>query len=125
MGRFDSAIASATRLIEKNGQVVTWRRIVDGAADDETPWKPGNADQIDQEVAIVFLPESRVGFEFLALITNTEVPRGKLIGLMAPQDFIPTLKDIVVRDGTPMALRYVDVIAPNGTPILYTLGFDL
>lgn len=124
MGQFDSAIAAAIRLIEKNGQTVTWRRVIDGAPADDTPWKPTAAALDEQDVKIVFLPENRVGFEFLALMQNSETPRGKLMGLMAAGDFVPTLKDVVVRDGVQLGLRYIDVLAPDGTPILYTIGFD-
>lgn len=125
MSRFSSAIATAARLIAKNGQTVTWRRVIDGGADDATPWKPSAADLQDTDVSMVFLPENRVGFEFLALLRGTEVPQTKVVGLMAAQDFVPTLKDVVIRDGVPMALRYIDVLAPDGAPIFYTIGFDV
>jgi hypothetical protein len=126
MGQFDRAIATAKRLIAKNGQTVTWRKTQDGVpADGAKPWKPGTTVVVDYSVPIVFLPESRVGFEFLAMLANTEVPKGKLTGLMAaPADFVPTLKDIVIRGGETYSIRTLDPLAPNGDVILYTIGFD-
>lgn len=126
MGQFDRAIATAKRLIEKNGQVVTWRKTEDGTAPDGSkPWKPGTTVVTDYPVSIVFLPESRVGYEFLAMLANTEVPKGKLTGLMAaPSGFVPTLKDVVVRGSETLGLRSLDPLAPNGDVIIYTIGFD-
>lgn len=118
--------AAAARLIREKGQAVTWSRQVDGApVDPAQPWKPGPASPVTATVAIVFLPEDRTNFELLRLFGDTEVPKGKLIGLMAAQAFVPTLKDKVIRDGKALGIRTLDPLAPNGEVILWTIGFDV
>lgn len=125
MAKFDRQIATAARLIQENGQLVTWRQIVDGApADSDEPWKPGEQDVTDTAVYIVFLPEDRRGYEFLRALGGTTIPVGNLVGLMAAQSFTPTLKDVVLRDGTELAIRTIDALAPNGDIIMYSIGFD-
>lgn len=126
MGVFDRQIANAIRVIQKKGQVVTWRQLSDGApADMSKPWKPGETVETEVEVSIVFLPETQKNLEFLRLIMGTTVPTGNLTGLMAAQNFTPKVKDIVVRDGIPLGVCSVDPLAPNGDIILYSLRFDL
>lgn len=124
MGKFDRQIATAARLIAENGQSVTWRRITDGAPPDPgKPWKPGASAFIDSTVRIVFLPEDGRGFEFLRLFGDTEVPKGKLVGLMAATSFVPTIKDSVIRAGVALAIEAINPLSPNGETILYTVRF--
>ena len=124
MGVFDRQIANAKRSIAHKGQSVIWREPALADADSDTPWKPGDAPPDDHVVNIVFLPDNRTNYEFLALMANTEVPKGRLIGLMAAVDFTPTLKGVVIRDGVTLGVRTIDPLAPNGQAILYTIGFD-
>lgn len=126
MAKFDRAIATATRLIAANGQAVTWRQVSDGAPGDSAqPWKPGASANVDNAVNIVFLPDDRRDYEFLRLLGATEIPKGKLVGLMAAPSFTPTIKDVVVRDGVTLGIDAVDPLAPNGQIILYTVKFAL
>lgn len=126
MGQFDRQIATAKRLIAKNGQAVTWRRTTDAApADSAKPWKPGTSTVIDTPVTIIFLPEDRRDFEFLRLLGATEVPKGKLVGLMAAVGFTPTIKDTVIRAGVSLGIDAIDPLAPNGQIILYTVRFAI
>lgn len=126
MGKFDRQIATAARLIKENGQLVTWRQVTDGTpADSAEPWKPGAPTTVDNSVYIVFLPEDRRDAEFLRALAGTDIPKGKLVGLMAAQSFTPTLKDVVIRDGVTLGVRTLDPLAPNGQIILYTIRFDL
>lgn len=126
MGRFDRQIETAKRLIKQNGQLVTWRRVTDGSpVSPSEPWKPGAPTYTDVPVYIVFIPEDRRNAEFLSALSGTSVPKGKLVGYMAAQDFVPTLKDVVLRDGETIGVRTLDPLAPNGQVIMYTIRFDL
>lgn len=126
MGTYDRQIATATRLIKAKGQSVTWRQIADGSpADPSQPWKPGASANTDYTVDMVFLPEDRRDYEFLFAMKGTEVPIGKLTALMAAVPFVPSIKDIVIRDGVKYGIRSIDPLAPNGQVILYTVRFDL
>lgn len=124
MGVYDRQIASAKRQIAAKGQDVTWRVLVDGAPPDASkPWKPSAATPDDKPVKIVFLPHTTAKNQLIRYLKGTEVPTGALTGLMAAVDFEPKAKDVVIRDGVELVVESIDLIAPNGEPILYTLEF--
>lgn len=125
MAVYARQIATAKRLITAKGKAVTWRSNSDGAPGDASqPWKPGATAAIDYLVSIVFLPENRVGYEWLVRMTNSEIPEGSGYGLMHAVTFEPTLKDVVIKDGKELRIASIDPLAPNGEVILYTLRFD-
>lgn len=124
MGQFDRQIATAKRLIQKNGQKVIWRQLPDISADPLKPWNGQLAAPIDNEVLICFVPakekSTRVLFEYLA---GSEVQIGSLAGLMGEVPFTPNPKDVVIRDGVELRFESIDVLSPNGQKVLYTLEF--
>lgn len=124
MGVYDRQIANAKRQIKVKGQEVTWRQTVDGNAPDVAkPWKPGTAITTDNNVSVLFLPASSANAELLRSLTGSTVPIGSLKGLMAAQSFVPTIKDVVIRGGVPLAIETIDTFAPNGDTILYEIRF--
>lgn len=121
--RFDNAIALAKRMIVKNGQVVTWKQVKDTANDAE-PWNPTEAVDVSKKVSICFIPpRDNEWRKLLAYLKGSEVPSGRLAGLMAPQTFEPNLKDIVVRNGVELRIASIDKLAPNEQTVLYTIEF--
>lgn len=122
---YDRAIATAARLIAKYGQQIVWNANTNTApVDPSQPWKPAAISATSNYPYIVFLPENRIGYEFLAALVGTEVPQGCVEGLMPGNvGFVPTSKDTIVRNGVTMAIETIDVIAPNGTPVLYVIRF--
>lgn len=127
MARFDRAIATAERLIARNGQEVNWRIVKDAAAPDVLkPWKPGEAADEDKPVVICFLPiekESRQLFTFLR--GQSDVPTGYTLALMKGNvDFTPSIKDVVVRDGAILRIKSLDLLSPNGQKVLYTMELE-
>ncbi len=126
MGQYDRQIASARRLIAKYGQQVKWQKRENGAPASATEeWKPGPTIVTEYDVQIAFLPDTRMGFEFLSMMAGTEVPTGKIVGYMAaPADFTPSLKDTIKRGDEEIGIRTLDQLAPNGQAILYTIGLD-
>lgn len=124
MSEYDRAIATAQRLIAKKGMSVTWKQLTNGTpADPDKPWRPGATEHTDKTVNIVFFPYNRENQKFLALLTGTEVPKGEEYGLMGAVDFTPTLKDTIVRNGETLAVETINLLAPAGDPVLYTIGF--
>lgn len=122
MGEYDRQVATAKRLIAKKGQDVTWKSLEDGAPSDPSkPWRPSAATSTEHTVKIAFLPVDRRGDETRRYREGTAVPEGSLLGYMAQVDFTPALKDVIVRDGEELTVLNFDLIAPNGTPILYIL----
>jgi len=127
MGVFDRQIATAKRLIAKNGQLVQWHVPQAGAANPLTPWKPtAPGTDVSHDVRIVFLPASRVNYELIRALANApDIVGGKSYGLMAAVDFEPAKTHYVMRNGVQYRIEYIDILSPNGEKILYTIGFDL
>ena len=124
MAQYDRQIATALRLIAKYGQIATWRQIVDGVPDPETPWLPVGSAPVDYSPHICFLPLDRDGKEFLMSIGQTEAVSGSMYGLMGNVAFVPNIRDTVIRDGVSLEIKSIDLLSPNGQKILYTMIFN-
>lgn len=126
MGRYDRAIASAKRLIKKNGQLVNWIKHDVVVGDPTKPWAVSAADPLTPPapVYIVFLtPKGKLSNELFHLMQGTSVPQGAPTGLMASVAFTPAIDDKVDRDGKILRVKAMDIVAPSGVPILYKLEF--
>lgn len=123
MARFDRQIKSALRLIEKNGQVVTWRQ-PQRTQNFNEPWKVASAAPINHSPRICFLPVDKETRELIAYLRgNNELKSGSVIGLMGNVSFTPAATDFVIRDGVNLEIASIDVLSPNGQKILYTVEF--
>ena len=125
MARFDRQVQTAKKLIAKNGQLVKWRVVRDGApVDSSQPWKPTQpATPVEHDVTICFLTVDKDTYETLSYMAGGEVPMGAVMGLMGAVNFEPSLKDVVIRDGKELRLFNVEELNPNGQTILYTMVF--
>lgn len=122
MGVFDADIQAAQELIELYGASCQWQKPapIDGGVPGYP--EPGDApDPIDCKIAFFTGRDlGRGSEEFLAMLAGTEVPAGQEIGLLAGGlSFTPELTDWIIRDGATLAIKKIDRLAPNGTPILY------
>lgn len=125
MGTFDRQIATAKRLIEKNGQKITWRKLAKTTPDTDKPWIVEEDGETDYDnISIVFLPNNRQNNELIRYITGTEVTCGNVQGLMWGVPFTPSADDIVIRDGIELRIKSIDTLSPNGQIILHTIEFD-
>lgn len=127
MARFDRQIATAQRLIKKNGQQCIYRQVRDGAPADPTkPWVVGPNVDIDHPgIWICFIPETRQDRQFLTYMLGREVPTGMTLALMGQVPFEPKAKDVIIRDGVEYRTKTINNLAPNGQQILYTLEFEV
>ena len=123
MGVFDRQIATAKRLIAKNGRALVWRTILDGTpVDANKPWEPGAAQVTDYpDIRIVILPAGYKGETSLFRLTTGEQPSGTLQMLMGAVPFEPSTKDVIIDGEIEYRIDYIDKLAPNGDPILYTI----
>lgn len=127
MARFDRQIATANKLIQKNGQLVVWKSVTTGApADAAMPWKPTVAVDPQHDAYICFLPINRQMTQLFNYLRGTnDIPTGSVMGLMAGNvAFAPKLKDVVMRDGDTLRIKSIDLLSPNGQKILYTIEFE-
>lgn len=124
MARFDSAIETALRLIQKNGQKVTWQQSLVVVPDATKPWLPAAGTVALHEPFICFLPLDREGKEFLIKLGATEVNVGMFYGLMGNVSFTPDPKDVVTRDGIVLDIAHIDLLSPNGQKVLWTITFN-
>lgn len=124
-------IATAQRLIAAKGKAVTWLTYAtqDGV-DPDKPWNKTFAQfpVAETPVRIVFLPYdsltvrgrqtggSRVGDE--------DIPEGNFWGLMgAVAGLTPSRFDTVQDGANVLAIAAIDLLAPDGAPILYSIRF--
>jgi hypothetical protein len=122
---FASLADTATRLLTAYGQEVTFRANSEQvAADPNKPWKPNVKDYYDYTVRIVFVSDTRRGYEPQRLRDGSEVPKGNSVGIMAAQTFTPNLRDSIIRGGVTYGICTIEPIAPNGTVVAYKLGLD-
>lgn len=123
MARFDRQIATALRLIKKNGQLVQWRQL-QRTDDPSDPAAVIEGPPVDRDVFICFLPVDKDNKEFINFLRGTnEIKVGSLIGLMGNVSFEPGASDYVIRDGKPLEIFNIDLLSPNGQKILYTVEF--
>ena len=124
MAQFDRQIASALRLIKKNGQKVQWLKEIANIPDPLKPWLPVGTTPIVYEPFIVFFPLDLQGKEFLFSLNGSEAVTGTYYGLMGNVNFEPNTSDIIVRDGIILDINSIDLLSPNGQKILYTIVFN-
>lgn len=119
MARFDRQIATAKRLIAKNGRTVqiTIRK---SEPNPDKPWEVSTTEET-HDVQIAFLPLTKQSFESITKMQATEVPKGAVQGLMGQVPFEVDLTATVLRDGKTLAVHYMDVLSPNGQKILFTM----
>lgn len=130
MGVFDRQIATAQRLIKKNGRVVYFKVETPGApVDPAEPWILGPPTVSIHGVSVVFLPQGIQTARFMAAITGTDVVTGKDYGLMGAVNFDVEVNQHVYEDAAATVvlrtIRDFDLLSPNGQNILYTMQFEV
>lgn len=116
-------IKQAKAMIKQAGQLVTWRKLV-RTDNNAQHWKATVAPQ-DFQVYIFFPRKGSNALNALQrLLKGTEVTDGAPTGLMAAvPGFVPEVTDKVLRGNVAMAIASIDVLAPDGNPILYFIEF--
>ena len=134
MGEYDRQVATALRLLAKKGRTVTYRRLANGVAPSDTPWKdPGQVAQ-DVTVSIVFLPASMGNTARQSPVTKGysqegpqqfNVPRKLKVAYMGDVGFEPSLKDVIVVAGVEHRIKSCDTLDPNGQTIIHQLQLEV
>lgn len=119
MAMYDRQISTAKRLIAKYGVPVPVinKRITPVPNE---PWRTEETIETNT-VSICFLTLDSGTLKTLSLIPNTEVPKGAVLAYMGAVPFDVDLTTTVVHEGKTWAMYYMDKLAPNGRPILYTM----
>ena len=128
MARFDSSIALAKRLIEKNGETATLRRPVDGTPPDAAkPWEPGAPTNLDASVSAVFLGQEaarvfgvtlKEGEQMVLVPSSDLATAGSDSGRFVPD---PSTDKVVRASGELWTIVTSKPLDPNGQRILETL----
>lgn len=124
MNQYDKQIKSAKIKIADKGQLVTW--IVNGepqVTNLDKPWLVENKAPVSYQVRMLFLPNSRIGYETDRPILNSSIKIGSIKGLMASVPFVPSSKDLVIRNGITYEIETIDTLNPSGSSILHTIVF--
>jgi len=120
VARFDSAIALALRLIQKNGEASIIYRRVDAAPPDATkPWTPGATTETAYPVYAVWV-DARI-----ARVPLTEVQAGDQ-EVLVPASGLTIIPDPVIdrlerADGTSWTIVAVSTLSPNGQVVMHQL----
>lgn len=123
MSVFDRQIATAKRLIQKNGKVCTWTKYNNTVADSSKPWKTAAGASSTFQVPIVFLIPKRARNELFHLMEGTSVPDGAPYALMAAVPFVPEINDSISTGTDNFVIKAIDIVGPNGDPILYRMKY--
>lgn len=120
MARFDKLIATAERLIAKNGELVTLRNYTAAAPPDPSmPWKPGGNSPNDQpDVAAVFLDYNQ------KWVDGTVIQQGDRRVLMPGADVSEPSRlsgQIIRGSGETWNIENVKPLDPNGQIIIYDI----
>lgn len=130
MGVYDDFIATAQELIDEFGRACWWQKPVAAG----TSTVPGYPDDDTTPVAaipckIAFFSQrdmARGVLEYFEQMVGSEVLANAQIGLLAGgTSFSPEVTDKILFDSngtTSTSISKIDVLAPNGTPVLYILG---
>lgn len=124
MARFDSAIATAKRLILRNGVSATLRRYTQTVADASKPWRSGTTTETDYTAPMVFLPVQ--GFEgsndhYKDSDGRTHQADIKILVAADDLTVTPNLKDKVINGTDSWSLVKIKEIAPNNQQVLFIL----
>lgn len=129
MAGYERQIATAKRLIAKRGQAVSWLVRPEGTTDPAevagaSKWRPKATGPVaaPHPVIIAFFPVARTKYESLRGM-GIELTTGAQLGYMAAVPFEPSQKDSVLRNGKTLPVEHIEIIAPNGDPILYEIVF--
>lgn len=118
MGKFDSSIALALRLITENGQSVTLRGFTAAATPDATkPWIPGANVAVNQTVSAVFLNYAQKYIDGELIRSGDQQVLIPASGLTSP----PELEGLIVRGSETWKIVAVSPLAPNDQTIMYEL----
>lgn len=129
MNIFADDIIGAADDIAENGKVVIWVKSSGDVVtpNPDEPWKkePSTGGGPHFNVNIVFLPFDGLQRYWRHLFANTEIFVGDFYGLMAGNvPFEPSQMDKVIDDNKTYGIASINMLAPNGIPILYTIGFN-
>lgn len=119
---YDRQIASALRQIAAKGQACRWHKpaAVDPASDSWRDVRTGDPEE-PYDVSIAWFPPDLQTQRFLANSIDG-IPEGFELGYMGAVEFeVVNGEQIERATGEFVTVFNVDRIAPDGTPILYTL----
>ena len=117
MAMYDRQVQTAKRLIAKYGVKVPVITKTVVTPNPNKPWETSTVEIIN-EAPICFLPADKKTLEMMNL---TEVPVGAILGYMGAVEFEVDLTTSVQFDGQTWAMKGLDILKPNGRPILYTM----
>jgi hypothetical protein len=119
------AIKDAKDSIRDAGAKVIWRQRGNPVPVVGQEWKAASAPDVDHPVVIAFVPNTRINFEAQRQLQDVpSVKSGAEMGLMAGgQTFTPDSKDVVIRNGVTLQIDAIQIIRPQGIPVLYIVSF--
>lgn len=117
MAMYDRQVKTAKRLIAKYGAPVELKSVTVITPNPNKPWETTTVETVNT-AEVCFLPADKKTLEMMNL---TEVPVGAMLGYMGAVSFEVDLTTIINFDNKVWAMKALDILKPNGRPILYTM----
>lgn len=123
---YDSSVAAATRELKKWGEECTWISRTEGGLLDATkPWDKAADVKVETKVNILFTFDDLEDRQLRYYLKNTETQRGLVNGMMHVVNFVPKMKDTVLRAGKELIVVTLDVLSPGGVIVYHLIEFKL
>lgn len=124
MGVYDSQVALALRLIQEKGKAITLQQVNTIVPDDAKPWETSAETPDPIVMRAVFLNFNHQDVETHHRMGDTEIDAGDVKALVAADPaiaYVPSVGDNITDEETTYSIEWVQVLAPNGQKILFTL----
>lgn len=124
MGVFDRQIASAKKLLSKNGELIEWSQYPTAVGAE--PWEQQQSIEIKHAVVVVFIAIDEyldVKFKTQSWSKLSDIPSGMVKGLLPVVNFRPTLSDLITRpsNGETYSILSIDELNLNGETIMWSI----
>lgn len=124
MGTYDRQVATAERLIREKGKAVQLVRQTTTTPDPTKPWEPGESTETLTDAYGVFLNFNQNDMETMSKMagaSEVQASDRKVLLAAAAAGNPPTTNDKLRDADGDWSIEWVQVLAPNGENILYTL----
>lgn len=118
-----NAISTANKMLAKYGAAATWIQYKDAAPNVLKPEEPGARTVKSFPCKVLLTRKNRIGWEFLKFLAQTEIVESNEVALLAGAcGFTPTKADKVTINGVTANVDTLNVVRPDGRPVLWIAG---
>lgn len=122
---YDRLRETVNRLVNKYGDLVTWKKVTNNApSDSDKPWDFAADTTLEHTVRVVFNIDDLEDRQFFHYMKKSNIGAGLVNGIIGAQSFTPEKKDTVIRDGQELVITAIDPIKPGDTLLGYYIEYQ-